>query len=44
MEKNYLIRVMHPGGTTYSYTVKAQRLYFDHDSIVFVRMDGTGKT
>lgn len=39
--KKYSVTVMHPGGTTYNYTVVANRFYFDHDSIVFVK-DGGG--
>jgi len=34
------VTVMHPGGTTYNYTVEASRFYFDHESIVFVKEGG----
>jgi hypothetical protein len=35
----YKLTVMHPGGTTYDYTVKAKRYYLDGGYIVFVKED-----
>ncbi len=40
MEKTYSLSVMHPGGTTYNYTVKAKRFYLDHDCIIFEKFSG----
>jgi len=34
-EKTYSVMVMHPGGTTYNFTVYARRWYLDHDCIIF---------
>ena len=35
----YKLTVMHPGGTTYDYTVKAKRYYLDGIYIVFIKED-----
>jgi hypothetical protein len=33
----YSVTVMHPGGTTYNYTIKSRPYYLDHDCIIFVK-------